>query len=88
MDQSLGSNKMPYLKEVREKERAGGTAAILAIATATPPNCVHQDNFADFYFRITNSDHMTQLKAKLKRICNFIFLPPPSSLSYKISLDI
>ncbi|XP_014518343.2 chalcone synthase [Vigna radiata var. radiata] len=66
MDQS---NKMAYLKEVREKERAGGTAAILAIATATPPNCIHQDHFPDFYFRITDSDHMTQLKAKLKRIC-------------------
>lgn len=80
MDQS---NKMAYLKEVREKERAGGTAAILAIATATPPNCIHQDHFPDFYFRITDSDHMTQLKAKLKRICKLNF-PPPPSFSYHL----
>ncbi|KOM54056.1 hypothetical protein LR48_Vigan09g271500 [Vigna angularis] len=100
MDQSLGSNKMAYLKEVREKERAGGAAAILAIATATPPNCIHQDDFPDYYFRITNSDHMTQLKAKFKRICEKsmvktrythlteqILNENPEFASYRASLD-
>ncbi|XP_047173328.1 chalcone synthase-like [Vigna umbellata] len=100
MDQSLGSNKMAYLKEVRERERAGGAAAILAIATATPPNCIHQDDFPDYYFRIANSDHMTQLKAKFKRICEKsmvktrythlteqILNENPEFASYRASLD-
>ncbi|KAJ7965552.1 Chalcone synthase [Quillaja saponaria] len=44
-------------------------ATILAIGTANPPNCMYQDDFTDFYFRVTKSDHMTDLKKKFKRIC-------------------
>ncbi|CAL4980956.1 unnamed protein product [Urochloa decumbens] len=45
------------------------TAAVLAIGTANPANCVLQDEFPDWYFRITRSDHLATLKAKMKRIC-------------------
>ncbi|KAL6654161.1 hypothetical protein ACP70R_007626 [Stipagrostis hirtigluma subsp. patula] len=55
---------------IDETHRAdGGTAAVLAIGTANPANFVHQDEFADWYFRVTKSDHLATLKAKMKRIC-------------------
>ncbi|XP_058786883.1 chalcone synthase 2-like [Vicia villosa] len=60
---------MAHLDEIRETQRARGTATILAIGTATPPNCIYQSDFTDYYFRVTNSNHMPQLKDKLKRIC-------------------
>nr|WIL10278.1 chalcone synthase [Grona styracifolia] len=60
---------MEYLQHIREKQRASGPATILAIGTATPPNCIYQADFTDYYFRVTNSQHMPQLKAKLHRIC-------------------
>ncbi|KAF7844282.1 chalcone synthase-like [Senna tora] len=43
--------------------------SILAIGTANPTNCIYQDDFTDYYFRVTNINHMPGLKAKLKRIC-------------------
>ncbi|KAI4337876.1 hypothetical protein L6164_016243 [Bauhinia variegata] len=60
---------MAYLEEMREAQRARGPATILAIGTATPTNCIYQSDFTDYYFRVTNSNHMPHLKAKLKRIC-------------------
>ncbi|GAU46457.1 hypothetical protein TSUD_402240 [Trifolium subterraneum] len=60
---------MAYLEEIRKSQRANGAATILAIGTATPSNCIYQSDFTDYYFRVTKSQHMTQLKDKLKRIC-------------------
>ncbi|GAB4858564.1 hypothetical protein Ancab_010038 [Ancistrocladus abbreviatus] len=51
------------------RHRADGPATILAIGTAVPPNCNYQADFPDYYFRVTNSEHMTDLKEKFKRIC-------------------
>ncbi|KAF8684445.1 hypothetical protein HU200_044339 [Digitaria exilis] len=51
--------------------RAEGLASVLAIGTANPPNCVRQEDYADYYFRVTKSEHLCDdLKDKLKRICN------------------
>ena len=45
-------------------------AAMLGIGTANPTGIlVPQDVFADNLFRVTNSDHLPELKEKLKRIC-------------------
>ncbi|GMH29599.1 hypothetical protein Nepgr_031442 [Nepenthes gracilis] len=55
--------------EMLKAKRAEGPATILAIGTAVPPNCLYQDEFPDYYFRVTNSEHMTDLKEKFKRIC-------------------
>ncbi|GLT88143.1 hypothetical protein SLE2022_061800 [Rubroshorea leprosula] len=60
---------MVTVDEVREAQRAKGPATVLAIGTATPPNCVLQSTYVDSYFRITNSEHMTELKEKFRRIC-------------------
>ncbi|KAL0456828.1 UNVERIFIED_CONTAM: Chalcone synthase [Sesamum latifolium] len=57
------------VEEIRRAQRAAGPATVLAIGTATPPNCVEQSTFPDYYFRITNSEHNTQLKEKFERIC-------------------
>ncbi|KAF8684443.1 hypothetical protein HU200_044337 [Digitaria exilis] len=53
------------------KRRADGLASVLAIGTANPPNCVRQEDYADYYFRVTKSEHLCDdLKDKLKRICH------------------
>ena len=61
--------KMVTVEEVRKAQRADGPATVMAIGTATPPNCVEQSTYPDYYFRITNSEHKTELKEKFKRMC-------------------
>ncbi|KAL1817300.1 hypothetical protein ACET3Z_019874 [Daucus carota] len=58
------------VEEIMKNQRAKGPATVLAIGTAAPPNCYPQADYPDFYFRVTKSEHMTQLKEKFKRICN------------------
>lgn len=60
---------MVTVEEIRSAQRAHGPATILALGTATPSNCVSQADYPDYYFRITNSQHMTDLKEKFKRMC-------------------
>lgn len=55
--------------EIRHAQRADGPAAVLAIGTANPTNCVSQEEYPDYYFRVTKSEHLTDLKHKLKSIC-------------------
>ena len=64
---------MVTVEEVRKAQRAEGPATVMAIGTATPPNCVDQSTYPDYYFRITNSEHKTELKEKFKRMCKFFF---------------
>ena len=59
------------VEEVRKAQRATGPATVLAIGTATPANCVYQADYPDYYFRITKSEHMTDLKEKFKRMCEY-----------------
>nr|BAD34457.1 chalcone synthase [Eustoma grandiflorum] len=61
---------MVSVEEVRRAQRAEGPATLMAIGTATPPNCVDQSTYSDYYFKITNSEHMTELKEKFKRMCD------------------
>ncbi|KAK3119055.1 hypothetical protein QOZ80_9BG0712960 [Eleusine coracana subsp. coracana] len=63
------SRPVSVLEGVRCGHRANGTAAVLALGTANPANCVRQEEYADWYFRVTKSDHLAQLKDKMKRIC-------------------
>jgi len=58
------------LEAVRKAQRAEGPATVLAIGTATPANCVYQADYPDYYFRVTKSEHLTDLKEKFKRICH------------------
>ncbi|KAF9606317.1 hypothetical protein IFM89_024985 [Coptis chinensis] len=60
---------MVSIDEIRRAQRADGPATVMAIGTATPPNCVDQSTYADYYFRITKSEHKTELKEKFKRMC-------------------
>ncbi|KAK9287612.1 hypothetical protein L1049_016047 [Liquidambar formosana] len=63
---------MVTVEEVRRAQRAEGPATIMAIGTATPPNCVDQSTYPDYYFRITNSEHKTELKEKFQRMENWV----------------
>jgi len=60
---------MSNVDEIRQAQRALGPATILAIGTATPANCINQADYPDYYFRVTKSEHMTELKEKFKRMC-------------------
>ncbi|CAD6251152.1 unnamed protein product [Miscanthus lutarioriparius] len=55
--------------QFRRTQQAEGPAAVLAIGTANPPHSVPQDEFPDYFFRVSKSEHLTDLKVKLKRIC-------------------
>ncbi|KAM7466137.1 hypothetical protein LguiB_013699 [Lonicera macranthoides] len=60
---------MVTVEEIRKAQRAEGPATVLAIGTATPTHYVDQSTYPDYYFRITNSEHMVELKEKFKRMC-------------------
>lgn len=64
---------MVAVEEVRRAQRAQGTATIMAIATANPPTTYDQTTYPDAYFRMTNSDHLTQVKNKMQRMCKKYF---------------
>lgn len=53
---------MVSIDEIRKAQKAEGPATIMAIGAATPQNCVDQSTYPDYYFRVTNSEHMTELK--------------------------
>ncbi|GJN25465.1 hypothetical protein PR202_gb13294 [Eleusine coracana subsp. coracana] len=63
------SHPVTVLEGVRCGQRANGTAAVLALGTSNPANCVRQQEYSDWYFRVTKSDHLAQLRDKMKRIC-------------------
>ena len=76
---------MVSVEEIRQAQRAEGPATVMAIGTATPPNCVDQSTYPDYYFRITNSEHMTELKEKFKRMCKIhTYLSPLAYLHFII----
>ncbi|XP_073125355.1 chalcone synthase-like [Henckelia pumila] len=60
---------MVSLEEIRRAQRAEGPATILSIGTASPPNCIYQSTYPDYYFRITESEHKEDLKEIFKRMC-------------------
>ena len=64
---------MAKLAEIRQSQRAEGSATVLAIGTATPVNVLYQADYPDYYFRITKSEHLTELKEKFKRMCTCRF---------------
>ena len=64
---------MALVQKIRNAQRADGPATILAIGTANPPNEMLQAEYPDFYFRVTKSEHMTDLKHKFKRMCTLIY---------------
>ncbi|XP_023006163.1 chalcone synthase 1-like [Cucurbita maxima] len=60
---------MTTIDKILKDQRAEGAATVMAIGTAVPSNCVQQTTYPDYYFRITNNEHKTELKHKFKRIC-------------------
>ncbi|KAF6134014.1 hypothetical protein GIB67_038305 [Kingdonia uniflora] len=60
---------MVSVVKIRNAQRAQGPATVLAIGTSTPSHCVYQADYPDYYFRITKSEHLTDLKEKFKRMC-------------------
>ena len=71
---NMAEGLMKDLEAFRKAQRADGPATILAIGTATPPNAVDQSSYPDYYFKITNSEHMTELKEKFRRMCKLIHI--------------
>ncbi|KAJ0034008.1 hypothetical protein Pint_25366 [Pistacia integerrima] len=61
---------MVTVDEVRKAQRAEGTATIMAIGTTNPPNVYDQSSYLDTYFRMTNTEHLTEVKYKMQRMCD------------------
>jgi metal-dependent amidase/aminoacylase/carboxypeptidase family protein len=61
--------QMNVMNGIRQAQRSQGTAAVLAIGTATPSNFILQSDYADYFFRATKSEHLQQLKHEFKAIC-------------------
>ena len=59
----------PKVSEIRCGPRAEGSAALLAVGTANPANKVSQEEYPDYYFRVTKSEHLTDHKDTFKIIC-------------------
>lgn len=59
-----------------QSQSSKGLATVLAIGTALPDAVVPHDTYPDDYFRLINSEHLTELKDKMTRICKLasIFL--------------
>ncbi|GJN04738.1 hypothetical protein PR202_ga22309 [Eleusine coracana subsp. coracana] len=55
---------------VADKIQQRQRASLLAIGTANPANCIRQDDYTDWYFRVTKSDHLHDLKTKMRRMCD------------------
>ncbi|CAN6363058.1 unnamed protein product [Urochloa humidicola] len=66
---ATSGNSVLQGEKLRREQRADGPACVLAVGTANPANCIPQEEFADWYFRVTKSDHLTELKAKMKKTC-------------------
>ncbi|KAG5530989.1 hypothetical protein RHGRI_025816 [Rhododendron griersonianum] len=64
---------MVIIEDVRKAQRTEGPATVMAIGTSIPPNCIDQSTYPDYYFRITKSEHKTELKEKFQRIFSFPF---------------
>nr|CAB3485233.1 unnamed protein product [Digitaria exilis] len=47
----------------------GSRASILGLGVAVPEHFWVQDSFPDYYFGITNSNHLVDLKGKFQNIC-------------------
>jgi predicted naringenin-chalcone synthase len=51
------------------QQRSKGFATVLALGTAVPPQKISVEYMIDNYFRITNTEHLTDLKKKFAKIC-------------------
>ncbi|KAK3120404.1 hypothetical protein QOZ80_9AG0687040 [Eleusine coracana subsp. coracana] len=62
----MASHPANVADEIQQRQRA----SLLAVGTANPANCIRQDDYTDWYFRVTKSDHLQDLKAKMRRLCD------------------
>lgn len=67
---------MALVDEIRKAQRARGPAMVLAIGTAVPVTCFYQADYPDYFFRVTKTENLTELKAKFKRVfvCVCVYL--------------
>jgi hypothetical protein len=71
----LGMSQYEALQDKRIS-RSGSRAAILGHAVALG-HIWQQSSFPDYYFDITNNNHMVDLKAKFKNICKCTYIGYP-----------
>jgi hypothetical protein len=66
----MGSLKEPDVNNHRMGCRhEGRNATILGVGKAVPLHEFQQNSFSDYYFEISRSNHMVDLKAKFANIC-------------------
>ncbi|MCD9639192.1 hypothetical protein HAX54_023570 [Datura stramonium] len=63
------SEKIVTVDELRRMQRAGGPATVLGIGTANPLHCFDQSTYPEYFFRVTNNEHKTELIRKFRHMC-------------------
>ena len=53
------------------QQRSEGFATVLAVGTAVPPQKMSVDYITDLHFKLTNTEHLTELKKKFVKICKW-----------------
>jgi hypothetical protein len=56
------------------RPHGNGRATIMGIGKALPENVFEQKSFPDYYFDITDSKHLVDLKARFAKICKCTFI--------------
>ena len=64
------------------QQRSKGFATVLAVGTAVPPQKISVDYMIDNYFRVTNTEHLTELKKKFAKICKWPFIYISFAISF------
>ncbi|KAL6660683.1 hypothetical protein ACP70R_001718 [Stipagrostis hirtigluma subsp. patula] len=65
----MGSLEAGDVSHQRDNLHDRGTATIMGIGKAVPRHVFQQKSYPDYYFEITNSNHMVDLRAKFANIC-------------------
>jgi bisdemethoxycurcumin synthase len=56
------SSPVVAIHGLRRAQCVDGPATLLGIGTANLVNCMRQDDCTNYYFRVTKSEHLTNLK--------------------------
>ncbi|KAM0894723.1 hypothetical protein ACQ4PT_024213 [Festuca glaucescens] len=83
---SAASSRLPAdARGIRQAQRSDGPATVLAIGKENPVNCIPQDEYVDWYFRVTNLSYIIASQAS----CHFwwpVILSSASSTSSSLSV--
>jgi len=64
----LDYSQLVSVEEILKSQPTKGPTTVMAIGTATPPNCIDQSTYPNYYFRITNGVDMLGADYRLTKL--------------------